>query len=252
MQNKNFLIATLCLGVSIISTFNFYYFFIRKNVGLEFYLNKFYSKNIDYIVETHAYKDLVEEYRNLNLFYKNKTVIVFIGDSITKRFNTDEFFPCENILNRGIYSDTTFGLLNRLDENINNLRIEKLFVLIGYNDLNDKTDTEILENIKFITQKSKAKYKFIQSILPIDSYKKDLNSRIDKINCQLREQASLKNYTFVDINSELKDENGGINGMFSSDGVHLNYQGYKVWFTTIKKYLEWGKLEKTDTKVHDK
>jgi lysophospholipase L1-like esterase len=238
MQNKNLLIATLCLGVSIISVFNFYYFFIRRNVGLDFYLNKFYAKNIDCIVETHAYKDLVEEYRNLNLFYKNKTVTVFVGDSITKRFNTDEFFPCENILNRGIYSDTTFGLLNRLDENINNLQIEKLFVLIGYNDLIDETDTVIFENIKLITKKSKAKYKFIQSILPVGSKKKDLNFKIDKINHQLREQASLQNYIFVDLNSELKDENGGINRMFSGDGVHLNYEGYKVWFTVIKKYIK--------------
>jgi hypothetical protein len=171
MQNKNSIIVTLCLGILILSAFNIYYFFIRRNVGLDFYLSKFSGKNIDYIVETPAYIDLVEEYRNLNLSYKDRTFIVFVGDSITKRFNTDEFFKCENILNRGIYSDTTFGVLNRLDENINNLQIEKLFVMIGYNDLKDRNDTEILENIKLIVKKSRAKYKFIQSILPIDSYK---------------------------------------------------------------------------------
>jgi len=57
------------------------------------------------------YQDLSEEYFYLNKNYDNKKVIVFLGDSITKRFNSDEYFKGTLVLNRGIPFDTTYGVL---------------------------------------------------------------------------------------------------------------------------------------------
>ena len=61
------------------------------------------------------------------------------------------------------------GVKKRLDKNINNLSIDKLFIMIGYNDLEYYTNDDILENIKEIVQKSSARQIYVQSILPVDS-----------------------------------------------------------------------------------
>jgi len=42
--------------------------------------------------------------------------IIFLGDSITEEGKWSELFPKENVINRGISSDVTDDVLNRLDE----------------------------------------------------------------------------------------------------------------------------------------
>jgi lysophospholipase L1-like esterase len=92
------------------------------------------------------YSAMQEAYHHFNDTQGNSVVHVFIGDSITSGFDLHEFQPVGSrpVLNRGIYSDTTEGLLGRIETNVNNLKIEKLFVMIGYNDLDLKTDDEIV------------------------------------------------------------------------------------------------------------
>ena len=164
-------IVLLCL---ILVVFNGYYFFIRRGVGPYFYINKFLYEPTDNIIHTDMYKDLSEEYLNLNKQIFDPK-IVFVGDSITKLFNIREFSGKIEVINRGIFSDTTHGLLNRLEININNLKIEKLFVMIGYNDLIFRTNLEIVHNIKQILLKSKAAQIYIQSLLPVKSDRKEIN-----------------------------------------------------------------------------
>lgn len=52
------------------------------------------------------------------MFNLNKTgsEIIFLGDSITARGRFEEFFPGIFLLNRGIGSDTSKGVLNRISE----------------------------------------------------------------------------------------------------------------------------------------
>ena len=239
MKKKYFNIFGVVLFIisSFIIIFNIYYFFIRQNVRYNNYLYQLLNRPSDKILSLETYQDLVEEYKCLNNKYGENLVIVFAGDSIIKRFNTEEFIHEVNVLNRGIYFDTTYGLLNRLNSNINNVNIDKLFIMIGYNDLGYRSNNEIVDNIRKIVRISKANKKYIQSVLPVHSAKKGENNRIDSINHILKENAKKDNYIYIDINSIFKDSQGGINIKLSRDGIHPNYYGYQLWYSIIKEYL---------------
>jgi len=237
-RHRTKLTLTISLFLTFLLLFNFYYFFIKRNVGPLFYINKLTSNPLDPILEMPIYQDLVEEYQILNQIYIDKSCIVFAGDSITKRFNINELFKKNNILNRGIFSDTTLGLIERLEQNINNLKIDKLFILIGYNDLKYRDNKTIIKNIEeIVLRSSSAKKIYVQSILPVDSNRKELNLRINQINDSLNDNAIKNNYIFINLNDRFKDVNGNLNPNLSRDGTHPNFHGYSLWFSIVKEYI---------------
>ncbi|MBT8341806.1 MAG: hypothetical protein HKP58_11315 [Desulfatitalea sp.] len=232
-------IAKCVFGIAfaILFVFNCYYFFLRRQASPADYISNMLTQPADLIIQQPFYQDMVEEYLLFNLKRPSDNHIVFAGDSITQRFNTEEFFNHDHILNRGIFSDTTVGLLNRIDVNINNIQVEKLFLLIGYNDLKHRGDEAIIRNILSIVNRSKAKTTYVQSLLPVGLNHKNLNARIDLINTILCEKASEYNYVFIDLNFHLKDSRGVMNPKFTRDGIHLNFAGNLLWYTTIKDFI---------------
>ena len=236
-EKSNAIIIFLLFLVLSQLIFNIYFFFIRKGVGPQYYIHRIAYPPEDRILEYPIYQDLREEYYHLNQMYKGKFVTVFVGDSITKRFNLNEFNGSDRILNRGIFSDTTYGLLERIDKNINNLKTKNLFLMIGNNDLEYRSNEEIVFNIKKILNKSRAENIFIQSILPVCADNFSYNKRIVEINNTLRKIADSDNYIYIDVYSQFIDEKGGINQELTRDGTHPNYFGYKIWYSVIKKYL---------------
>ncbi len=215
------------LALSLI-VFNIYYFFIRRDVGILFYIQKAFYPAREAVLMSPDYKDLVDEYANFNQS-ANTAVIVFLGDSLTKRFNVQEYFPGYDVLNRGVYSDTTVGLLNRLDRNVNNLKISKLFLLIGYNDLQYRTNKEILANIGLVVDRIHSGKIYVQSLLPVEAKRKDINFRINDINESLKILCESKGIEFIDLHRHFLDDTGGISRKYSLDGIHLNGAGCRLW-----------------------
>jgi hypothetical protein len=75
---------------------------------------------------------------------------VWLGDSITDGCEWSELFPGKKMLNRGISSDNTFGVLNRLYE-ITRRKPRKVFIMIGVNDIaKNIPDTVIIKNYQRI------------------------------------------------------------------------------------------------------
>ncbi|MBI5307203.1 MAG: hypothetical protein HZB37_02395, partial [Planctomycetes bacterium] len=195
----------------------------------------------DLIQKDPYYLKMIDEYLHLNRSHGEGAVDVFIGDSITKGFNICEFESknMHPILNRGIDSDTTDGLLRRIDDNLNNLSIDKVFLLIGYNDIDQRSNGEIVSNIKKILSISKAKRKYVQSILPVSSRMDLKNSRILEINRSIAEMSKQEGYVFIDLHTYFGNESkSGINPSLTYDGMHLNYFGYKLWYDLIKNHLD--------------
>jgi len=183
------------------------------------------------------YRDQVDQYEYLNQKLKVGADVVFIGDSLTKRFNVEEYFHGHFVLNRGICSDTTVGLLKRLDRNLNNLKMNKLFLLIGYNDLEYRSNAEILSNITLILERIRAKNICVQSLLPVDSKRGDINLRIKEMNGNLQKLCFYKGIEYIDLYRYFNDEKGGLSEKYLIDGIHLNGAGYRLW-----KELVEGKL----------
>lgn len=215
---------------------NIYYFFIYRDVGLSYYFEKAFSPGKDAVLNTPDYLDMVEQYEYLNQSV-NAAAIVFLGDSHTQRFKVEEYFQGYNTVNRGVHSDTTVSLLARLDRNVNNLKISKLFLLIGYNDLQYRTDEEVIENIKLILNRIKAEKIYLLSMLPVAARMKNINSRIVAINDDLSRQCVGTNADFVNLHKYFLNETGGLSEKYSLDGIHLNGSGYLLWKEVIEQKL---------------
>ena len=232
--------SILCCIILTLFTlfFNLYYFFIKRDVGPSYYISKYFDSPDDPILELLVYQDLRKQYLILNNRLREKKVFVFLGDSITKGFSVDEYFSELHVLNRGISHDTTLGVINRLNQNINNLNIEKLFLMIGYNDLRYRTNSEILKNIASMLSKISAEKIYVQSILPVESNRKGLNPRILQLNKDIRELCVDENCIYIDLYSHFFDDTNGLSNKYSRDGIHLNALGYELWYKKVKQFLE--------------
>jgi lysophospholipase L1-like esterase len=55
------------------------------------------------------------------------------------------------------------------------------------------------------------------------------NTRILALNGQIKSLANSEGVIYLDLYSLFADTNGNLNAELTSDGLHLNAQGYKVW-----------------------
>lgn len=174
--------------------------------------------------------------------------IVMLGNSITEGGNWNSLLGVGNIRNRGISGDKTPGILNRLNQILPG-KPQKIFLLIGINDISDNIPSDtILKNISTIVNEIKTESPgtkiYLQSIMPVNQsferYKK-LEGKtpiIIETNQKLELLAKKQNLHFINIYSLLKEKNANIlRKELTSDGLHLNDEGYKIWAKEIKKHL---------------
>jgi lysophospholipase L1-like esterase len=168
-----------------------------------------------------------------------KKPVIWMGDSITDGCEWSELFGNKSNINRGISSDNTFGILNRLHEVIKR-KPKKVFLLIGINDIaRGIPDSIILRNFErimdsFALQVPNTKL-YIQSILPTNNsftnFKNHQNKteHIKLINIKLQEYCKIRNITYVNLYSHFIDTDEKLAVEYTNDGLHLNGFGYKKW-----------------------
>ncbi len=165
--------------------------------------------------------------------------VVMIGDSITDGAEWEALFPSINIANRGIFGDTTTGLLARLNS-ITSTQAHKAFIMIGINDFSrGATVPEVYENYKNIVMhlKQKEMLIYIQSTILGGARKADVNPKILALNEELKTFAiATEGVTYIDLNKGLAP-NGSLDPQFSRDEVHLNGEGYAVWRDLIQPQI---------------
>lgn len=166
--------------------------------------------------------------------------VVFIGDSITDGSDWYDIFPSLKVANRGISSDTTAGVLNRMDTIINT-GAGKAFLMVGINDINHGVDVKtIFNNYKEIINELKKNNiePFVQSTLLTNT---SITSRIDnkyvnELNARLMKFCNDNNIVFIDLNP-LLSKSGKLNKDYSFDGVHLSGEAYAMWSKAIANYV---------------
>ncbi|MDZ7742186.1 MAG: GH92 family glycosyl hydrolase [Bacteroidota bacterium] len=170
--------------------------------------------------------------------------IIFLGNSITDNCDWAELFGNPNIKNRGIGGDDTDGILERLVEVISS-RPEKIFIMIGTNDLaNGKSVEYILDNyrkiIKRIQKDSPQTKIYIQSVLPTDDafHTERKNQDIREINRQLQVIANADGLTYIDLYKHFENADGILDTQYSLDGLHINGEAYLLWKELIEKYVQ--------------
>lgn len=177
---------------------------------------------------------------------------ILAGDSLTLWFPPDLLPEDRNWLNQGISGETSQGLLKRLDF-FDKTKPEIILVMIGINDLiRGVGDQEILENqqqiISYLRKKHPKSQIFLQSILPHgaeeatwegrDKLLAIPNSRIRKLNQELEKIAGQQNVDYLNLYPLFSKKQGNLRREFSTDGLHLNPQGYTVWRTALQIYTK--------------
>lgn len=189
-----------------------------------------YTKNASYIQRKTQFEMLPEKDAD----------IVFAGDSITARFEWDEYFTDYTIANRGIDSDVSAGLLNRLDTIISQ-NPEQIFLMIGINDIQqDIPPDTTLENYSLILDRLQEALPdcriYVQSVLPVNTSTGIDNSRVQKLNTRLAGMAAARDLTYIDIYSHVADSQNDF--PYTADGVHPTGEGYRIWMDILKEYID--------------
>lgn len=168
--------------------------------------------------------------------------IVFLGDSLTRGGDFQEFFNDKKIVNLGYSGDTVSGMLNRISM-IKSTTPEKVFIMGGINSLTKRNiDLEISEYEKIIITLQEICPEttiYIQSVLPTSNEKETSlrdNETIDSFNLKLQKLCKKYNLQYIDLFSVFL-KNGELNSDLSSDGIHINSKGYDIWYKSIQEFI---------------
>ncbi|AFY80664.1 GDSL-type esterase/lipase family protein [Oscillatoria acuminata] len=171
--------------------------------------------------------------------------IVFLGDSLTDSCEWHEILNHSDIVNRGIMGDTTQGVLARLKP-ILATQPRQIFIMIGINDLARRQElSSILANyqqiLATIQQQSPQTQVYVKSVLPINDRlfeNAPSNETIRTLNTQLQRLSETFSYSYLDLHSQLVDENQQLDERYTLDGLHLNGTAYLIWKAAIESYVE--------------
>jgi lysophospholipase L1-like esterase len=157
-----------------------------------------------------------------------------LGDSIVAEAQWSELFPDVKVKNRGLSSDTTQEVLDRLDQ-VTKDKPAKIFLLVGTNDLSrGRKLADILDSyeriIRQIEQESPRTKVYVQSVLP---RQQRYYSKIVALNRALKALVNRGGHEFVDLFPWFSTRDGEIRRAFSNDRLHLLGPGYEQWRALI-------------------
>jgi lysophospholipase L1-like esterase len=202
------------------------------------------------------YNDLVQKFhadnQSLHNDEKNAPNVVLVGDSITEHFDVAKFFPGRPVLNRGIGSDiigndlppgVKRGVLQRMDESFFDCRAGDAFLMIGINDMDDHSPQVIADGYRQILEQTKKRAPalrvHVQSILPTRDQHAKYNAAVNAANDHLQKLAKEFGYEYIDLHSQMANEQGELKKELTDDGLHLNAEGFKIWKAQIDRTMGW-------------
>lgn len=187
------------------------------------------------------YKQRLEFFRAMP---DRKNEIVFLGNSLTEAGEWQELVPNQNVVNRGISGDVSFGIIARLDEVLSS-KPKKIFLLMGTNDLKRGFPTALMiRNYELIINRVKKESPkttlIIESIFPVNEsmmpgeYKRITNIRVKEVNNQVKLLAEKHQLSYVDLHPLLEDSEGRMNKNYTTDGIHIKTTTYILWVNYLK------------------
>jgi lysophospholipase L1-like esterase len=173
--------------------------------------------------------------------------IVFMGDSITELWKVldGNLFSSNNYINRGISGQTTPQMLLRFREDVIDLHPEIVVIQGGINDIAQNSGPIPLEDTfgNIVSMAELARSNEIRvvlcSVLPAGDipWRTGLlpADKIIRLNGMIKTYAEKHKLVYVDYYSKMKDKNSGLKEAYSEDGVHPNFEGYKIMKPLVVK-----------------
>jgi lysophospholipase L1-like esterase len=186
---------------------------------------------------------------------QGKADLIFIGDSITKRWEDSasgggwpgspqeiwaKYYGRRNAVNLGIGSDRTQHVLWRLEHGeIDGIAPNLAVVLIGTNNTETDSWEEIaagIEKIVALLRKKLPQTKIL--LMGIFPWAKDnvqpAKEEIAKINARIARLNDGESVIIRDIGARFLDKDGTIDKELLFDGVHPTARGYEIWAKAIE------------------
>ena len=177
----------------------------------------------------------------------------FLGDSRTEGFHlysglkTGAYYCSVGATVESVFSkavETPAGKMPLLDAMAEE-DFGKIYVMLGVNELG-WNGTEIYHNqyaklIDRLREDHPDSLVVLQTLIPVSAKqeaKKSYvnNTRIAAYNEVIRQLAEEKQCPYVDVAAAMTDEQGCLRSDWTSDGVHLNTAGCKVWLDYLKTH----------------
>lgn len=178
--------------------------------------------------------------------------VVFLGDSITDRWELARFFPGKPYVNRGIGSQVTAQMLLRFQQDVVALKPSAVVILAGVNDvqgfLQQDSEDQIEQNYEAmadIADRHRIRIIFA-SILPVnnDEPKADkvLAERhpdeLRALNAWLKRFCAVRHYAYADYYAAMADDRGLMRRGLTDDGIHPLDGGYAIMAPIAQAAIE--------------
>ena len=188
-----------------------------------------------------AYYDAkLEQYERENAEYEDFEVdVAFIGDSLTDGYDLATYYPQYVTANRGIGGDTTFGVEERLQVSLFDLKPKVVVMLIGANNMDTMLQNyeSILQSLKENLPESKIVLCSLTAMGGEHWGRKNQLAAYNNVSIKLLAQKY--GYTYVDLYSALYDVSiGEVYEGYTVDGGHFTHEGYTVVTAQITPALE--------------
>lgn len=208
-----------------------------------------YKKRKDYF--TFGYFYHWKDNERLSSAEKEGKRVIFIGNSITEFWKDyrPDFFDENGYINRGIQGNTTAQMLLRFRRDVIDLDPDVVVINGGINDIAENIGTYYPEftfdNIKSMAELAKFNNidVILSSVIPSDRIHwnrtiLDVSGRVDSLNVMIKNYACANDITYIDYNSLMRDENGGLKPEYGEDRLHPNVEGYKVMERVAKPIID--------------
>lgn len=179
---------------------------------------------------------------------KNEKQYLFKGDSHINRWDLDRYFPLYSMENAGVNGSKIDDLIRNLKKD-DTLNDKKIFIQIGTNDYMELARTENetavdslsarLMKLKSFIENELTPYNFcILSLIPLGKQAGISNSGTDypTINGRLELELESSPIDFLNLSQFLEHPDGYLDEFLTSDGIHLNTNGYYVISNALRRH----------------
>lgn len=190
--------------------------------------------------------------------------ILFLGDSITYRWDTPEDIGGCATINAGIDGNTTANMLLRFQEDVVERKPDRVFILGGINDILIAYQYDLVtldlhlekssENIRLMTRMAEKAGidPVLCSVLPVASdfvySPQEINATVTRMNSSIKKIAAQEKVGYLELWPYLMDPETKMlkNGYATADGIHLSTRGYFELLKGYTEYMNKHPVERTD------
>ncbi|MGA8089675.1 MAG: GDSL-type esterase/lipase family protein [Terracidiphilus sp.] len=243
------LFVSLLANLLFWATGALYVFYVRQHGGVARFIERFGTPSpiaANATIESRVRRSLFKTLEPSSA----QSPTVFLGDSLTELCEWNELLDAP-VLNRGISSDTTVDVLNRLDT-VLALHPKAIYLMIGINDAVEGSSVAAAAGryqqiLHTIHKADPATAVYMQSVLPVLSTGSfvemlgrnggpRLNQWVREMNQTISGYADNKSFFYINVHDDLL-ENNELAGRYTVDGIHLTGAGYTVWKRRVLTFL---------------